>query len=184
MLSTTWVVLLIVALLTVLIASWILTLLGIPGNWIMIAAVVAYDVLLPTNSACHIGWLWVGALVLLALLGEFLEFIAGAAGVAKVGGTRLSACLALVGSMIGGIVGVIFPLGWLLPVIGQVLGVLFFASAGALVGAMLGEDWHGRDLNDSFRVGMAAFWGRLLGSIAKSLVGGVMVAVTTAGVFL
>ena len=34
----------------VLFAAWVLTLLGMPGNWLMVAAVVVYVLLMPAAS--------------------------------------------------------------------------------------------------------------------------------------
>jgi hypothetical protein len=42
---------------------------------------------------------------------------------------------------------------------------------------MLGELWAGKNLDASWRIGQAAFWGRLAGTLGKMLVGIVMVAV-------
>ncbi len=53
-----------------------------------------------------IGWKVVVALVVLAMLGEILELLAAAGGTARAGGSRRGAALALVGSIIGGLLGV------------------------------------------------------------------------------
>jgi hypothetical protein len=55
-----------------------------------------------------------------------------------------------------------------IPVIGSLVAAILFAGAGALVGAMLGETWKGRTLAESWKVGQSAFWGRLLGALAKT----------------
>ncbi len=96
----------------------------------------------------------------------------------KAGGSRRSAALALVGSLIGGISGL--AIGVPVPVIGSLVAAVLFAALGALAGAMIGESWKGRDLDQSLRVGKAAFWGRVLGTLAKALIGAVMVVVALA----
>ena len=63
------------------------------------------------------------------------------------------------------------------PVVGSILGALLFAGVGALAGAMLGELWAGKDWNSSWRIGKAAFRGRLAGTLAKICLGGLMVVV-------
>ncbi len=181
-LSWTLAVTAVALLLVFVVACWAATLAGLPGNWGILVACLAFDACLPLDWRIRIAWPLLVGLAGLAVLGELLEFFAGAAGVRSQGGTRLSALLALVGSVIGGLAGAI--LGLPVPVVGSVLAVLLFASLGALVGAAAGEDWHGRELGDSLRVGYAAFWGRLLGSLAKTLVGGLMVAVVFAGLLL
>lgn len=158
---------------------WVMTLIGLPGNWIMPVAALGLDWLLPDDSRLRMTWPLIVGLLALAVLGEVLEFLAGAAGVAKKGGSKLSAFLALVGSGIGGIAGAV--LGLPIPVIGSVVAVILFASIGALVGAVIGEDARGKDFEWSIEIGKAAFWGRLLGTLAKSLIGGVMVAVAFLG---
>jgi uncharacterized protein len=64
------------------------------------------------------------------------------------------------------------------------VGALFFAGMGATLGAMLGEFWKGRSLDHSWTVGQAAFWGRLLGTLAKVVIGALMVGVAISVVFL
>ena len=162
----------------IVIGGWGLTLFGLPGNWLILLASIGFDWLL-RSSRWEITLPLIIALAILAIVGEAAEFLAGSLGVAQKGGSRLSAVLALLGSGIGGILGAF--VGIPLPIIGTIVGVLFFASAGALVGAMIGEDMQGRDFRESFGVGMAAFWGRLLGTLAKTLIGGVMVAVALVG---
>ena len=163
-------------LLMILLLGWVLTLLGMPGNWLMVAAVIGYVLLVPESSPADIGWQVALGLVVLAVLGELLEFLAGALGVAKAGGSRRGAVLALVGSLAGGIVGLFA--GLPIPVVGPMVGAVLLAGAGAFAGAVLGEQWKGRSLDDSWRVGWAAFWGRLLGTVAKTTIGAIMVGTT------
>jgi uncharacterized protein YqgC (DUF456 family) len=127
-----------------------------------------------------IGWVVVIVVLGLAILGEIIEFLAGAAGVAQTGGSRRGAVLALVGSVMGGILGIF--VGLPIPLIGSMLAALLFGGLGALAGAMIGETWAGRNLEDSLRVGHGAFWGRLLGTLGKILLGSVMIAVVIAAI--
>jgi uncharacterized protein YqgC (DUF456 family) len=168
-----------ILLLVVLLISWILTVVGMPGNWLMVAATALYAWLLPEDSATSFGWGIVLAVALLATLGELLEAVAGALGVAKAGGSRRGALLALLGSLTGGILGMI--VGIPIPMVGSLVAAVLFAGIGALIGAMIGEKWKGRDLNESWAVGKNAFWGRLLGTLGKVLVGSIMIVIVTAG---
>jgi hypothetical protein len=86
------------------------------------------------------------------------------------------------GSIIGGVAGIF--LGAPIPVVGSVIAALLLAGLGALLGAMLGESWKGRDLEVSWKIGKAAFWGRLFGTLGKVLVGCVMVVVVAAALVL
>lgn len=147
-----------------LVAGWLLTLLSMPGNWLMVAAVALYAYLVP-DGRLDIGWPTVATLVGLAVLAEVLEFAAGALGAARAGGSKRAALLGALGSMIGALFGAAG--GVPVPVVGSMVGAVLFACVGALAGAMLGEAWKGRDFDQSLRVGQAAFWGRLLGTLAK-----------------
>jgi hypothetical protein len=42
----------------------------------------------------------------------------------------------------------------------------------------------GQSLEASLRIGKAAFWGRLLGTLAKAMIGAVMAGVAIAAVFV
>jgi uncharacterized protein YqgC (DUF456 family) len=162
-------------LLVVLLVAWLLTVMGMPGNWIMVAVAALYAWLVPSDAPASIGWGVVLAVAILAALGELLEMVAGALGVAKAGGSKRGAVLALLGSMVGGLVGMV--VGVPIPLVGSLVGAILFASLGALLGAMLGECWKGRELGQSWQIGKGAFWGRLLGTLAKVLVGSIMLVV-------
>jgi uncharacterized protein len=159
-------------------AGWLLTLVGMPGNWLMAAATAAYAYLAPPASRAAIGWKVVAVLFVLALLGEILELVAGAVGATKAGGTRRGALLAVLGSIIGGILGVI--VGLPVPMVGSFIAALLFAGLGALAGAMLDGYWAGQDMRVNWQVGKAAFWGRLAGTMGKTLVGALMGAIVVA----
>jgi hypothetical protein len=95
--SWLWCILLVL----LLIVGWLLTLLGLPGNWLMVVAVTIYVFLVPREERIAVSWPVPVVAGLLATLGEVLEFVAGAAGVAQAGGSKRSAVLALAGSLIG-----------------------------------------------------------------------------------
>jgi uncharacterized protein YqgC (DUF456 family) len=158
------------------IVSWLSQLVGLPGNWMLVVAVALYAWIAPSEGRADIGWQTVAVLIVLAIVGEIVEFIAAASGVTKAGGSRRGALLALVGSIIGGIVGL--GIGLPVPVVGSLLAALVFGGLGALAGAMLGESWKGRDFDASLEVGKAAFVGRVLGTVGKLIVGSVMLVVT------
>lgn len=159
---------------------WFTNLLGLPGNWLIVATAALYAGLMPVDTRAAIGWPVVGAITGLAVLGELVELAASAAGVKKAGGSRRGAILALIGSVIGAIVGMV--VGLPVPVVGSLLGAVLFAGLGALLGAMLGESAKGRSLETSWKIGQAAFWGRLLGTFAKAIVGAVMAGIAIAAV--
>jgi uncharacterized protein YqgC (DUF456 family) len=159
--------------------AWFTNILGLPGNWLMLACSVVYWLAMPAESRAGIGTPLLIGLGVLALVGELAELAAGSAGVSKAGGTRRSALYAIGGSIAGAMVG--FFVGVPIPVIGSIVGSLLFGSIGAMAGAMLGERSAGRHWRDSLQVGKAAFWGRALGTAAKMAVGLVMILVALFG---
>lgn len=149
--------------LTVLNAAWWLSnLVGLPGNWLMIAGagLLAW---LQKDSSPFGPWT-LGAAGALAVVGELLEFLTGYLGARRGGGSKQAAGLALVGGILGGLAGLAIPL----PVIGPLLG----ACLGAAVGAFIGESRQGTAFHPALRSGAAAGAGRLLGTVAKFALGG------------
>ncbi len=145
-----------------------LTMLGLFGNWLMIA-----------SALLALWWQWkpdgawseqmfhpatLMALVVLAVIGELLEFLLGAVGARKAGSSRFGALMALIGSVVGGIIGT-FAIPF--PVVGTLLG----ACGGAFAGALIGELVLGRQMGESLRSGGGAAAGRLLGTMGKLGVG-------------
>ena len=159
-------------LLVLIFVFWLLNLLNLPGNWMMSVATLVYMPLIPEDRRLAVTWPVVVALLLLATLGELVEFAASAWGVTKAGGTRWGSGLALIGSIVGGIAGIFF--GLPIPILGQILAAVLFTGLGALVGAVAGERIAGRQFPESMQVGRAAFWGRLLGTFGKVSIGAVM----------
>lgn len=162
------------------IACWALNVVGMPGNWLIVALAATYSYFMPDERRLDIDVLTIFGLLGLAALGEGLEFLAGALGASKAGASKRGTALALVGSLIGGVAGIFVPI----PVVGQIIGPIVCAGLGALVGAVLGEQWKGRDLDESLNIGHAAFWGRLIGTLGKILVGCVMIVLIIVSLFI
>ena len=157
-----------ILLVVVAFACWASNVIGLPGNWLVVALAATYAYFMPDERRHDISVSAVIGLLALAAIGEAIEFLAGALGASKAGASKRGTALALVGSLIGGIAGIFVPI----PVVGPIV----CASLGALVGAVLGEQWKGRGLDASLNIGHAAFWGRLIGTLGKILVGCVMLA--------
>ncbi len=169
-------------LILILTACWLLTLLSMPGNWLMVAAAALYVLLVPAKWPAMIGWRTVAILLILAALGEVVELLAGARQAAKAGGSKRAAALAVLGSLFGGIAGIC--VGLPIPLVGSVFAAILFAALGAMLGAVAGETWSGRSLDESWQVAKAAFWGRLKGAAGKVLLGAAMIAVVAAAMLL
>src|SRR3954466_6506818 len=120
-----------------LVIAWLTNILGLPGNWLMLAAATFYWLWTPADSTAAVGTTLLLVLASLAIFGEVLELMAGSAGVSKAGGTRRSAVYAILGSIGGALAG--FVVGVPIPLIGPLVGSLLLGSLGAMAGAMLGE---------------------------------------------
>jgi hypothetical protein len=159
------------------IVSWASNLLSLPGNWIIVLATAIYAYFFPESETSGVGWLGIGVLVALAVAGEIIEFVAGAAMAGKRGASRRAMALAVVGTMVGSILGAIFTIP--IPILGPIVGALAGGAGGAFCGAWLGEIWKGKSVEEGMHVGTGALLGRLLGTSGKLLVGAVMVVVAT-----
>jgi len=97
----------------------------------------------------HVGWPTLLVLALLTILSFVVDILATVVGAKRVGASRK----ALWGTFVGSIAGLFFmPIGLFL---------------GPLVGALLGEYWHTRELGRSTRVGLSTWLGILLGLALK-----------------
>ena len=142
-------------------AVWLaLDLLGLPGNWLMVAGTLLVAWLRPEMFSV---WTLI-AIVSLAAAGEVLELLSGALGARKGGAGRRGSIGALLGGIIGAIVGT-----FVIPI--PVLGSLIGACAGACLGAWFIEISGGRGFRTSLRAGVAAGVGRAIGTVIKLGVG-------------
>lgn len=144
-----------------------------PGNWMMVALAVGVRFWRPEIY----DWPVLVAAFCLAALGEWLEFITSAKHVKKSGGTRAGGWGAILGSMVGMVVGQM-----LIPV--PIVGLLIGAAGGAFAGTMLFEKLGGKSLGDASRSGRAAAKGRLLGTAYKFICGLLICILLGVAVFL
>jgi uncharacterized protein len=135
---------------------------GLPGTWIIAAAALGYQLLVPGS----ISMITVGAVIVLALVGEFLEFSLTAKYTKKYGGSRRASWGAVIGGMIGAFIGVPVPL------VGPVIG----AFAGAFVGAFVGEFSRAGEGGAATRVATGALIGRAVAAAMKIGIGFAMAA--------
>lgn len=149
--------------------AWGLNLIALPGNWLAVAAIAMYAWIGPEEGRTSISWWILVAVFLIAVIGELLEFAAGALGAKRAGASRRTTVLAIVGSVAGALLGAV--IGVPIPVVGPILAAVLFGAFGATAGAMFGEWTDGKSWRDSWTVGHAAFWGRLLGTLGKVAAG-------------
>lgn len=161
---------------------WLTNLFSLPGNWILLGMAALFAWLASETGDHGISWTTVGIMAGLAMLGEVIEFFAGAAGAAKQGASRRSIVFSLIGGMAGSIGGAM--LGLPVPVIGSVIAALLGGSLGAFAGAYLGEKSIERPHSESMAVARGAFAGRLWGTVGKFAVGAVMLGVMTVDVLI
>ncbi len=155
-----------ILLILILLAGLFINILGLPGLWLMLAAAGIYAWV---TAGAFMGWGTLIALLVLALLAELAEFIAGAAGSKAAGGSKRGMAGAIVGGLVGGILGTPIPI----PIVGTIVG----ACLGAFVGAFIVERSIGRDTNESLQIGFGAAKGRFFGIVFKLAFGCAMLIV-------
>jgi uncharacterized protein len=138
--------------------------LGLPGLWLMVAAVVGYGWLTGFRS---IGVVTIAIALALALLGELFELWLGYGLARRYGGSKRAGWGALIGGLVGAVVGVPVPL------VGSVIGALL----GSFAGAMLFEYSRSWTAGPAVRAGWGALLGRVAATTAKIAVGIVMAVV-------
>jgi len=137
-----------------------LDLVGLFGNWIILAAMAAAWAL---SGFEHFGpWTLVGVAVV-AALGEVLETAFAGYGAKKFGGSKGSVVAALIGCLVGAVVGT----PWF-PILGTLLG----ACLGAFLSAAT-YDYikHEKQAYDAALVGIGAALGKVAGLFAKLFCG-------------
>src|SRR5882757_9260912 len=97
--------------------AWLTTLVALPGNWLIVGCTALFAWLLSHDGGRGISWTTVAVLAGLAVLGEIVEFAAGAAGAAKQGASKRSVALAMVGALVGSVLGI--AVGSPIPVLGS-----------------------------------------------------------------
>ena len=116
------------------IGAWLLTLLTVPGNWIVVGLAAGFAWLFPAAAGRGITWTTVAVLVGVAVVGEVIEFGAGAAGAAKQGASRRAVGLSIVGAAVGSILGL--AVGTPVPVVGSFVMAVLGGAGGAFVGGL------------------------------------------------
>ncbi len=141
-----------------------LTLVGLPGGWIMVISAVGIELSNTLWGGVNIwGWLTVGICIGLMIVGETLELVASGLGSKVGGGSNRAMFGAIVGSIIGAILGTpLIPI----PLIGTLIG----AVIGTFFGTVLAELTHKKppDLSEIAKSATGATIGRILGVLGKT----------------
>jgi len=152
----------------------VLGLLGLPGNWLLLALALGMELLFTAS----VGWGFLFVGLLLAIAAEVLETWASVAGLSAGGGSRRG----MWGAILGGLVGGILLTGLLpIPIVGTLVGAAVGAFLGALVGELTGPD--GRPAGASLKAAAGAACGRVLGSFGKTILGVMIWTMLTVQVF-
>ena len=144
----------------------VLVVVQLPGTWMLLglAAIIEYidTAYLPDGPQQTFGWWVLGGGLAIAVIGEIIEFVAGAAG-AKKGG---SSTRGMVGALIGGIVGIFIftPLFFFVPIFGAFLGAILGTFVGAVVGELTGGQ---TTIQGTMKPAIGATIGRIVGTTSK-----------------
>ena len=158
-----------------------LVVVGLPGAWLLIAAAITTDLLqdmwMPAGAPLTFHPITIGVAVLVAAVGEVLEFALSAAGAKRFGASRAGMLGSVVGGVLGALVGTCaIPI----PVAGTVAGALLGTATGAVLGEVVGAK---RALKDTVRPAAGAVLGRLAGTLAKLPCAAVVFVILTVDAF-
>lgn len=157
-------ILTIVGVLLACLAGVLMTVVRLPGTWLIVAVAVG------------VGWwsdwqrvaLWlIAILITVAVVGEVLELLSSVLMARRAGASRQAAW----GGLIGGIVGM-FLLSFLVPI--PVIGTMVGALLGCFLGATLAELSVRGQLGQGTRVGFFSALGFVLGTVTKMAIALVM----------
>ncbi len=139
-----------------------LVLFMLPGNWLMVIGTCLLAWWKWDTGV--FGWPVLITVTVLALIGELIEFFAGAGGAKKAGSGWLGALSAVGGAVLGALIGTpLIPV----PVVGTILGACF----GAGLATWGTERIAGKEHKASVRSGVGAGTGVLIGTVSKFAVG-------------
>jgi uncharacterized protein YqgC (DUF456 family) len=133
--------------------------LGLPGTWIIVGAAFLYSLFLDFSSKGSDFWV-ILTLILMAVVGEVIEFLVG-----TLGGKKFEVSTgAIIASFVGGILGAI--IGVPVFLIGSLLGLLL----GVFLGALIYELAVTKDWGVALKSAIAVFFSRLVASFMKTCI--------------
>ena len=141
------------------VASIGLTVVGMPGNFVIVVLTILYCLV---GRFAHFPWWWILVLLGIAILGEILEFLLGTFTNVRFGASKWGVLGAFIGGLSGSIAGTAA-----LPVIGTILGAII----GAFSLSFLFEHMHRSDVRKSLKAGYGASLGIILARSVKILLG-------------
>jgi uncharacterized protein YqgC (DUF456 family) len=154
-----------------LLAGLLAALLGLPGQFLILAAVLVYAV---ATGFATLGWKVLLVLAVLAALAEGLDFGLRAAGAAGFGASRQGAWAAVLGGIAGMFLFTPFLFG-----LGTVLGMFIGGFAGVFAVELMRQ----RRIRPALRAGLGSLLGGMAVSLAKGTVALVMIVVTLFNIY-
>ena len=160
----------------------VLVVIQLPGTWLLLAlaAVIEYcdRWYLPEESSQTFGWWVLGSVLLVAVIGEIIEFFAGVGG-AKKGG---ASARGMWGALIGGVAGIFLftPLFFFVPLFGTFFGAIVGTFVGAIIGELTAEQ---TGIKDTMKPAAWATIGRVVGTTSKVGIAMAMWLVLTVSAF-
>ncbi|MBC22329.1 MAG: hypothetical protein CMJ32_00225 [Phycisphaerae bacterium] len=143
----------------------VLSIVGLPGTWLMILLAVVVDLVdsfyLSSNLRPTFSWQVLIVCGVLGLIGEILEFFATGIGAKKAGASGRGMFGSFIGAMVGVVAGTfLIPI----PVLGSIAGAVAGAAGGAILGELTHED---KEFKDTIKPATGAMVGRLMGTLSK-----------------
>ncbi len=152
----------------------VLVVFGLPGNWLIVISTSLFAWWRAEDGVFSIYTL-IG-ITLLSVLGELIEFFAGAGGARKAGASWRGSVGALAGAVTGAVVGTfVIPV----PFFGTVIG----SCVGAGLGAWALEIFSSREVKRSVQCGLGAGIGQFLGISTKFALGTLIWLIVAVAVF-
>lgn len=158
-----WEVVMVVSLILCCLLAVVMTLLRLPGTWLIVVAAVLYGWWADWEP---FGLFLVCVLVGLGLFGEVVELLASVLTARKAGATHQAAW----GGLIGGLLGMVFLSSLVsipFPLVGTLVGAVIGAFIGCFTGATIVELWICRRVAQGAKVGLFSVVGLALGAAAK-----------------
>jgi uncharacterized protein YqgC (DUF456 family) len=146
-----------------LIIGVIVNFVGLPGNALISFNSLVYALV---RNFDGISWKFLAMVFAIALLVEFVEFLAISFTSQKFGASKKAVWGAFFGGVLGALSGF-----FVTPVVGSLVG----SVGGVIVGAILLEFYEKRDLRVALQAGLGAFLGKI-GGVTVKVVGSVVLA--------
>lgn len=136
----------------ILLGGIIMTMVGLPGNVLIVLVGLAY------GYYVHVPYSVLGIILGVFILGELIEFGAGVIGAKQEKASKRAVTAAFIGTVLGGIWGTS-----IVPFIGSIIGALL----GAFVFTALAEYTKNKNREQATRVALGVLKGQIIGMIFK-----------------